>query len=153
MEMAVTHQLTASLKWSFIDWNHVLGSVVLKDSPCDVVASWLNGSGATLNTSLTSVSGNMGCACICVGISHSKYQYFWDLASIWLLYQIVCSPGYIWATSWGIVVFLTSVTCTCMTWLFWYLTPSWFLPNSLNHSVAVLVFLLESFWCVISHKY
>ena len=39
METAVTHQLSASLKQSVIDWNHVIGSVVLKDSPCDVVVS------------------------------------------------------------------------------------------------------------------
>ena len=39
MEKAVTHQLSASLKLSVIDWHHVIGSVVLKDSPCDVVAS------------------------------------------------------------------------------------------------------------------
>ena len=71
-EMAATHWPSASLKWSVIDWNHAIGSVVLKDSPYDVVTSWLIGSGATLNISLTSVSGNMGCACICVGISHPK---------------------------------------------------------------------------------
>ena len=39
METAVTHWPRASLKQLVMDWNHVLGFMVLKDSPCDGVTS------------------------------------------------------------------------------------------------------------------
>ena len=55
-----------------MDCNHVLGFMVLKDPPCGGVTSQLTGIGVTLDTSLTSVSGNMGCIGICMGISHPK---------------------------------------------------------------------------------
>ena len=72
MVTEVTHQLSSFFNQSIRNWNHDIGSVVMKDSPGDNVVSWLFALGTTSTPSLPSVSVDTWCAGNCVGISHPK---------------------------------------------------------------------------------